>query len=374
MIIGAGSSEKKSTTTITGHVFTKKEGFVPFMNSGLGYKIHEEDGGWVYSNMSVDSLGVYKGEFPKNTQVDINTTNFGYKNFYRVDTSIFTGNYDEIVVDIELIPKKYFYTESKAIKDLEKNLIQLIIYDSSLFNLSEEHRYTEAFGFKYILEKKPQDREFERNIGLYNWRVQAYLSELDSTWWNQISIIEDSLVHLTADNYGKENEIIFHELKTPKYNSLPISMKGAIEKQKSELDRLFKKSKDQVLSYDSKFILKKVDRDKNYRYIFEAEYWISYNYELIIPALIERVSNKKEIGLSNTADLIIWERIQSQDLEFYGHGGIAQDDLFTVAGRANHLLKKATGQNFGNVSMYSTEKHLKKLQNRWAYWISNLEE
>lgn len=119
-------------------------------------------------------------------------------------------------------------------------------------------------------------------------------------------------------------------------------------------------------------MLTRLDNDSNYYYLFIGEYWQAFHYNKVVPELIKRITNKKEIGLMNTADLIIWERVDAGDMIFYGHGGIVSDDLFTVAGRANCLLKKITGENYGNVSMYSTEEDLKKLQNHWIAWLKKI--
>jgi len=120
------------------------------------------------------------------------------------------------------------------------------------------------------------------------------------------------------------------------------------------------------------FMLDKIDNDSNYHYIFLAEYWIAFHYQEIIPELIYRLTNKKEVGLVNSADLIIWERVQAKQMQFYGHGGISSDDLFTVAGRANRLLTEITGENFGHVSMYSTQEQLVTLQQAWIKWLKKM--
>ena len=127
------------------------------------------------------------------------------------------------------------------------------------------------------------------------------------------------------------------------------------------------------MNYTPSFILNKIDVDDNYRYIFAAKYWIAYHYKEMIPPLIRRITNKKEVGLKNTNDLIIWKRIDVGDLKYYGEGGIVSDDLFTVAGRANHLLKEITGQEgFGTVSMYSSRHDLVELQKKWVDWLLKL--
>ena len=145
----------------------------------------------------------------------------------------------------------------------------------------------------------------------------------------------------------------------------------AIAEKKLDYTRIFK---DDTISknYSVDFMLDKIINEKEYGYVFISEYWIAYHYEEALPNLIERLTNKKEGGLINTADLIIHERIESGDLKFYGHGGVSYDDLFTIAGRANNILTNITGQNFGSVSMYSSKNDLKKLQLAWLNWLKEL--
>jgi len=160
-------------------------------------------------------------------------------------------------------------------------------------------------------------------------------------------------------------------LEFPSKDKLPKEFQEAIEEQTREYYRLFRNDTT-TKNYSTDFILEKIDNSKNYDYIFAAEYWIAFHYQEIIPFLIERVSNKKEIGLTNTADLIIWERVNSKHLKFYGSGGVSQDDLFTIAGRANRLLIKITGENFGHISMYSSQKELEELQTKWVEWLDKI--
>ena len=94
----------------------------------------------------------------------------------------------------------------------------------------------------------------------------------------------------------------------------------------------------------------------------------------MLPKLIQRITHNKEIGLENTADLIINERIQNGDLKFYGHGQIATDDLFKISGRANHLLKRITGEDFGSVMMNSTQEELTELQKKWILWLKGIQD
>jgi hypothetical protein len=177
---------------------------------------------------------------------------------------------------------------------------------------------------------------------------------------------------LTTTSLGQTKEDSSN-LKFPDNAKLSEKFRKAIKEQTAEFNRLCYKDSAVTKKYTVQFMLDKIDSDSNYDYVFLAEYWIVFHYKDMIPQLIKRITNKKEVGLINTADLIIWERIESGHLEFYGHGGVSDDDLFTVAGRANLLLKDITGENFGNVGIKSSREFLIKLQSKWVKWIKALE-
>jgi hypothetical protein len=169
-----------------------------------------------------------------------------------------------------------------------------------------------------------------------------------------------------------EAQISSDKLEFPKLEKLPDSFQKSVDNQIKEYYRLFKKDSSTTNHYTVSFILDKIDSDSNYRYVFLAEFWSVFHYQDMIPELIERITDKTEIGLTNSADLIIWERVQAKQMQFWGHGGVSNDDLFTIAGRANRILTKVTGQNFGNVSMYSTKDQLTTLQKSWKMWLKEL--
>lgn len=76
--------------------------------------------------------------------------------------------------------------------------------------------------------------------------------------------------------------------------------------------------------------------------------------------------------MTNTADLIIWGRIVTGDLEFYGHGGIITEDIFTVAGRASWILNELTGESFAEVHVNLTEKQSEEFKKQWMRYIAKL--
>jgi hypothetical protein len=83
-------------------------------------------------------------------------------------------------------------------------------------------------------------------------------------------------------------------------------------------------------------------------------------------ALVRQLTDKTTVKLQSTSRLIIWERIISGDILFEGKGMQIDDDLFSVAGRANFLLRNITGNNFGFVSIRSTAEELTTLQTKWT--------
>lgn len=142
---------------------------------------------------------------------------------------------------------------------------------------------------------------------------------------------------------------------------------------REELERHFwwlyePEEKKQILSQSKESLLHVLETDKDFWKVAKARYWCMKNAPDAIPDLIKLIENPKMVGLGGYADLIIWERIQSKDLPFYGHGWVVPDDLFSVAGRASWILREITGQQFPAVSMKSTPEELKQLSGMWAKW------
>lgn len=126
--------------------------------------------------------------------------------------------------------------------------------------------------------------------------------------------------------------------------------------------------KKQILSQSKESLLRALETDKDFWKVAKARYWCMKNAPEVVPDLVRLVENPKVVGLEGYFDLIIWERVQSKDLPFYGHGWVVPDDLFSVAGRASWILREITGQQFNAVSMKSTPEELKQLSATWATW------
>lgn len=115
-----------------------------------------------------------------------------------------------------------------------------------------------------------------------------------------------------------------------------------------------------------------IDTATQFSQIEFAKSWCIDNYQKSFPHLIARLSDKRKIGLTNTADLIIWERLGTGELEFYGHGSCIPEDIFTIAGRASWILNQLTGENFAVVHGNFTEKQSTEFKNLWLLYIDKL--
>ncbi|MBL7725677.1 MAG: hypothetical protein JNK27_16130 [Chitinophagaceae bacterium] len=105
-----------------------------------------------------------------------------------------------------------------------------------------------------------------------------------------------------------------------------------------------------------------------------AKSWCIKNYKQSFPYLVTRLSDKRKIGLKYTADLIIWDRIASGDLEFYGHGGIIIEDVFTIAGRVSWILNQLTGESFAEVHGNLTKQDAEKYKQLWLEYLNKIKK
>lgn len=90
-----------------------------------------------------------------------------------------------------------------------------------------------------------------------------------------------------------------------------------------------------------------------------------------LKSIAHQLTDKTETKLAGTSRLIIWDRIIGGDITFEGKGLIIENDLYTIAGRANQILQNTTQRNFGFVSIKSTPTELENLKNSWLAFLSN---
>ena len=126
-------------------------------------------------------------------------------------------------------------------------------------------------------------------------------------------------------------------------------------------------------------LLSKNLNDKSWSAVFLTLNASINNYKTdknYLQSLANQLTNKTETKLEGTSRLIIWDRIINKDITFEGKGLVIDNDLYTVAGRANQILQNLTSKNFGNVTISSTEKELETLKINWLNYLSdkNVEE
>jgi len=169
---------------------------------------------------------------------------------------------------------------------------------------------------------------------------------------------------LVADTFSYFN----HQDSARTTYELRPSFKKPIAWIEAEKEYRFYSSMD-TLGFSLNKVLALLDSAKNFWDLCAAKTWcFAHPYE-VFPHLICRLSNKTKVGLTNTADLIIWDRIQTGELIFYGHGGGMQEDIFTVAGRASWILNWMTGEDFASVGIELTPNMAIKYQADWVRYI-----
>ena len=126
-------------------------------------------------------------------------------------------------------------------------------------------------------------------------------------------------------------------------------------------------------TFDLKQALAMIDTAKEFDHILMAKTWCVDHYAEAFPHLIQRLGFKQKIGLINSADLIISDRINTGDMEYYGHGGIVNEDLFTPAGRVSYILNSITGERFAQVFGDMSMSEAVEFKNLWVDYLAGLE-
>lgn len=124
-------------------------------------------------------------------------------------------------------------------------------------------------------------------------------------------------------------------------------------------------------SWTPEFIDQKIVTVDNWPEVYLLMVASSKQKDSVIDLLINHLTNLKETKLALTSRLIIWDRIITKDIFFEGKGLQIGDDLFTLAGRANWILRNLTKQHFGLVTPASTKQSMQELQAKWKKWRNN---
>ena len=182
----------------------------------------------------------------------------------------------------------------------------------------------------------------------------------------------DLIVKRDTFEYFTIYDTNFVKYKLPEKFKKTKNWEKADEKRKSYLgDYYGNKYAD---TFDLQDILAIIDTATQCSEVCSAKSWCITNFSQAFPYLVARLSDKRKIGLKNTADLIIWDRIGSGDLKFYGHGGGITEDIFTISGRASWILNQLTGENFAIVHGNLTKAETENFKILWTQYLNSLKE
>ena len=123
-------------------------------------------------------------------------------------------------------------------------------------------------------------------------------------------------------------------------------------------------------TFDLTQALAMIDTAKEFDHILMAKTWCVDHYAEAFPHLIQRLGFKQKIGLVNSADLIIVDRLATGDMEFYGHGGSVYEDLFTPAGRVSYILNSITGEKFAVVNGDLGVSEAEECKRLWVEYVN----
>lgn len=149
-------------------------------------------------------------------------------------------------------------------------------------------------------------------------------------------------------------------------------LKKAIKKQSDGYVKYLSEDTAVLNRYTVQSMLDEVECDKSGYYIFVCQYWMANHYKEMIPELIRKVTDTTLIGLNTSMYFNVSERVFSGEMKPVREIYWVDDDLFTIAGRANYLLSEITGEYFGYVSSHSTCDELKALQQKWINWLDRI--
>lgn len=337
--------------------------------TGLNVRYVTKDNSYLTSPNTIKSDGYYTCKLEGAVSITIESN---VHDFYAPSVTESVNGRDSIRIDLKLVPKPYVYTAAKAKEDLAANEVQIITYDTIKFGIGVKYDLKKNLGFTYLLIQKPDDRDFEENITQYNEVVAAYLDQAYTNWDERLSVVRDSIINLDADTYGKKKNINLSVLKVPELKKLPLAFAEKLTMWQDNYDHWYK---EKLKNYSTAKTIETVKRDKDYKHLRLMLARISIEYETLIPELVKLITDKTEVGLEGFNGIMFCRGLAPTGLMGECVGiPYSTDDLYTISGRANYLLKLLTTEDFGNVLPDSTPKHLKKLQNRWAYWLLQLQD
>lgn len=155
-------------------------------------------------------------------------------------------------------------------------------------------------------------------------------------------------------------------------HSTVFSQKLLVSWSQQNIENYTKEMYDDAQKLSSKQLLEKNLKDQYWSEVFLTLNASINNYSKdkeFLKLLTEQLTDKTETKLKGTSRLVIWDRISTRDIIFEGKGLVIENDLFTVAGRANQILQNLSKKNFGYVTINSSKNDLENLKNKWQDYL-----
>ncbi|XOV68687.1 MAG: hypothetical protein ACFHU9_05795 [Fluviicola sp.] len=205
-------------------------------------------------------------------------------------------------------------------------------------------------------------------------------AQKDTIQIDGISVLVDSSIIVKSSLLGGKGEDRYEYFSLTDTNSIKYKLPTYFVKPKKWEES--EKSREKFEAYGNDYpdtfnlhiVLDIIDQERDFTILCSAKSWCMDNPELIFHHLIPRLGNKQKVGLINTADLIIWDRISSGDLDFYGHGGGMSEDIFTISGRASWILNELTGEEFAVVHGNLSQEEANNFKSMWVDYLMDLHD
>ncbi len=290
---------------------------------------------------------------------------------YEVIDTTFKLDTDYILLNHRTESNRYFDTHKKAFQDISNKNIEITTEDNDYYLLDSAYHFMNFFDVSISFVDWDIPGRNERFT--YNCIIENYIEEEDSLFFRRQFRRLDSLKYLELDRFCNKEpsigklQLLLQMDETNLDVSAHISKQYSAHYQKYYIDVLNK------FVPTTESILDSLKYQTDFRFIRLAEIYSYKQPKAMFFELTSMLLDTTYVGLTNSADLIYWERIESGDLKYYGHGGVVFDDVFTRSGRANHLLTILTGTRLGNVRMNPDLDYLDKLKCRWETYIEMIE-
>lgn len=163
------------------------------------------------------------------------------------------------------------------------------------------------------------------------------------------------------------------------FNQLPSSFQKQLKTVRDEFVVAYSKRPDssmrEIRNYTIDEIRNFIYKETDYEKVFRCPFWIaldSVHYAVMIPELINALTDTTYIGLTNAFDVTIWCRVSKGQLQHNTYNYQIDEDIFKVGGRALWILKRLTKNQFGVIRCETKMDDIKSIQKSWLQWLNTV--